>query len=318
MNHKILIIALTLLIVGGMIFVSIMTYHGWDFSKLDSGSYETENHEISEPFSAISISTDVADVKILPSADGKVKVSCFENIKMKHSVSIADGTLKIELCDERAWYDHIGLFFTKQTVTVYLPEAEYGSLNITASTGEVSVPCDFKFLSIGIDAVTADINCEASAEESITVSATTGDIILKNASANSVSLSVTTGDIKASAVSCTTVFQAKCSSGDIELSGVSCRDLISTGSTGNIKLSGVISSGDFRVERGTGDITLDRCDGAELHIKTTTGDVCGTLLTDKTFLARASTGDVTVPENTSGGRCEINTKTGDIIISIAK
>ena len=50
----------------------------------------------------------------------------------------------------------------------------------------------------------------------------------------------------------------------------------------------------------------------------TTGDVTGTLLTEKTFSTDTSTGDVSVPNPSSGGKCEIKTSTGDITISISK
>ena len=46
------------------------------------------------------------------------------------------------------------------------------------------------------------------------------------------------------------------------------------------------------------------------------GDIEGTLLTDKIFMAESDIGEVDVPKTTSGGRCEINTNTGDIDIEI--
>ena len=43
---------------------------------------ETNTHDISDPFSSISLETKTADVLILPSEDGKAKVVCYENPKM--------------------------------------------------------------------------------------------------------------------------------------------------------------------------------------------------------------------------------------------
>ena len=60
-------------------------------------------------------------------------------------------------------------------------------------------------------------------------------------------------------------------------------------------------------------LVFDRCDAAELSITTDTGDVKGTLLSDKVFIARTDTGRVHVPETTNGGKCKITTSTGDII-----
>jgi DUF4097 and DUF4098 domain-containing protein YvlB len=63
-------------------------------------------------------------------------------------------------------------------------------------------------------------------------------------------------------------------------------------------------------------VKFEKSDAAELSIKTDTGDVTGTLLTEKIFDAKSSTGDVDVPKTGSGGKCEIRTGTGDIRIKI--
>ena len=51
-------------------------------------------------------------------------------------------------------------------------------------------------------------------------------------------------------------------------------------------------------------------------VNTSTGDVNGTLLSEKIFITDTSTGRVSVPKTTSGGKCEITTSTGDINIGI--
>ena len=52
------------------------------------------------------------------------------------------------------------------------------------------------------------------------------------------------------------------------------------------------------------------------YIKTSTGDVEGTLLSEKIFSIHTSTGKVKVPNTNNGGTCEIKTSTGDIEIQI--
>ena len=87
-------------------------------------------------------------------------------------------------------------------------------------------------------------------------------------------------------------------------------------SSGDISLKNVISTEKISVERSTGDVTLDRSDAAELFIMTSTGDVEGSLLTNKVFITKTDTGRIDVPNSIIGGRCEITTDTGDIKISI--
>ena len=67
-----------------------------------------------------------------------------------------------------------------------------------------------------------------------------------------------------------------------------------------------------------GDVMLEKCDAAVLEIETDTGDVKGSLLSDKVFLVETDTGRVSVPHSTSGGRCEVSTDTGDIQLTLAK
>ena len=74
----------------------------------------------------------------------------------------------------------------------------------------------------------------------------------------------------------------------------------------------------FNIKSDTGSVTFNDSDAAEICIITNTGDVNGTLLSEKVFLIETDTGDVNVPKSITGGRCEITTDTGDIDISIAE
>ena len=62
---------------------------------------------------------------------------------------------------------------------------------------------------------------------------------------------------------------------------------------------------------------FDSSDAAEIFVKTSTGDVSGSLLTEKVFITDTSTGKVSVPKTTTGGKCELITSTGDIKIEIS-
>ena len=92
--------------------------------------------------------------------------------------------------------------------------------------------------------------------------------------------------------------------------------MLSSGNTGDIVLDNVITEEKLSLERSTGDVRFESCDAAEIFVKTDTGDVTGTLLTDKVFLAQSNTGELAVPNSVVGGRCEISTNTGDIKIDI--
>ena len=61
---------------------------------------------------------------------------------------------------------------------------------------------------------------------------------------------------------------------------------------------------------------FELCDAGELFIETDTGNVKGSLLSEKIFIVSSDTGRIDVPKSTSGGRCEIETDTGDIKITL--
>ena len=61
---------------------------------------------------------------------------------------------------------------------------------------------------------------------------------------------------------------------------------------------------------------MELCDAEEIGIKTDTGDVTGSLLSEKVFHARTDTGRIEVPKTTGGGLCEIVTDTGDVRIRL--
>jgi len=293
-----LIVAATLIALGGIVFTVTMAYLDWDFSKVGTVKYETNTHKICEDFSDISIRTSTADIQFLPSEDGTCDVICHEAEKRIHSVSVKDGVLTIDETDTRKWHDYIEFFsFQTPKITIRLPKNVYGSLTIKQSTGDLQLTERITF-------------------GNVSITASTGDVLVSDVSAEEMKISVSTGHITVRSVTCEKGFSATVSTGDTELTDLTCRSFCSEGDTGDITLKNVIASEKLSIERDTGDVILDRCDAAQIYITTDTGDVKGTLLSGKVFHAHTDTGHVRVPEDTAGGKCEVETDTGDIAISI--
>ncbi len=313
-----LIIAASLVLIGGIIFAGVMSMLKWDFAKLSTVKYETNTYEISDTFNDISMRTDTADVIFAFSDDGKCRVVCHEDEKAKHSVTVEEDTLVISIIEEKSWYDYIGINFASPKITVYLPKTEYISLLIDESTGDVEIPKDFSFNNAEISLSTGDVKLFASASEDIKIKTSTGDIQVKNISAGTLDLSVSTGKVTVSDVICEGDIKINVSTGKTDLCDVECKNIITSGSTGDITLKNVISTEKISIERSTGDVKLDVCDAFEIFVETDTGDVTGVLLTDKIFVTESDTGSVDVPKTSIGGKCEIITDTGDIKISVSK
>lgn len=292
-----IIVAVLLIICGAILFALAGMQMGWDFTKLDSKNFETNTYEFSESIDSIKIETVSGQIRLLPTSDGVCRVECWENEKMKHLVSVADGALTVSCKDDRKWFDHITFFnFKSPSITVYLPESEYAALTVKGSTGDVFVSEDLTFGEANINITTGDVLFRADVKGELGIKLTTGDIELENMSAGSVYLNAATGDAEVSNLNCET-FECDVSTGETELTNLIAREHI-------------------RIECTTGDVTLTSCDAGELYIKTTTGDVEASLLSEKVCIAKATTGSVNVPSFGSGGVCEIKTTSGDIKVNI--
>lgn len=272
-----LIAATVLLIVGTTMLAVLILKYNWDFDKLSAKKFETNSYNINDEFNNISINTNDADITFALAKDGKCKVECYEETKAKHSVEVRGDTLFVNVCNEKSWYDYIGIYFKSAKITVYLPETEYSSFDIKGMTS---------------------------------------DVCIENIGMESLNISVSTGDVTASDIICGGDITVGVSTGDLHLTNIVCKNVISQGSTGDILLKNVIASEKFSLKRSTGDIEFDGSDAAEIFAKTTTGDVTGSLLSEKVFTAQTGTGTVKVPKSTNGGKCEINASTGDIKIKI--
>ena len=313
-----IIAAASLCLIGSMIFGGAMTMLKWDFTRLSTLKYENNVHMITEEYRNIRVETATADIVFLPSTDGTTTVECREQTKMLHSVSVKDGTLAIELADTREWYDYISINFGSPKITVRIPAGEYGALSVKHSTGNTEIAEGFRFESMDISGSTGHVKNRASVFGLMKIKASTGDIRVENIAAGSLDLAVSTGRVTVRNAVCTGDVSVKVSTGKTDMTGVRCASLISNGSTGEIDLTDVIAAERISICRSTGDIEFERCDAAQLHIKTDTGDVEGTLLSEKIFMTKTDTGRISVPRTTSGGVCEIETDTGDIEISISE
>lgn len=274
-----LIAATALTIAGAMLFVGILAAVGFDFHKLETVKYVTVTHELSGDFDSIDIEVTKADVELIPTEEKQCRVVCYEPLKTPHSASVNGKTLNIGMDDERGWLDYIGISFKSPEIKLYLPKKSYVSFTMRSVTGDVDIPKDFSFEKLKIKGVTGDVGISSDVSGDITIGLTTGKVRLNDIKAGGVDISTTTGDVT---------------------------------------LSDVLAEGRLSVECVTGDVRFDGCDADSVSVNVVTGDITGTLRTGKDFDANTTTGKISVPDSVPGGKCKLNTTTGDIRISIEK
>ncbi len=272
-----LIVAAIFIIAGGTVFVGAMKALNWDFSGLSTFEYVEYQMEITEKYRHITVRTKTANVIFELSNEDKTEVYFTEQENMHHTAEVRGGILVIELHDTRKWYEYIGINFNPQTVKIVLPAGSYGELMVDNGTGDVKIPKELTFESVGIQTSTGSVSLEAAVEGRAYLRATTGDLF---------------------------VFSGKIGS------------LAAFAGTGSVSLWDTEVTEEAKIEVGTGDVLLQRFDAAEIEINTSTGDVRGSLASGKQFDAKSGTGKVRVPENSEGGSCKIYASTGNIDIKI--
>ena len=313
-----LLIAVALVLGGAILFGGVMISVNWNFGKLSTVAYETNEYSIHEVYQNISVVTDTADVVFLPADEAECRVVCHEQSRAKHTVSVRDGTLVIELVDTRKWYEYIGVNFDTDKVTVWVPSKVSGNLSLRADTGDVEISEALRFASMDVSVSTGNVHNRASVAQEMKIRATTGDISVEAVSAGSMMLSVTTGKVTVSDVKCTGEVSVGVSTGKARLTNTTCANLTSDGNTGSIWLKNVVAAETLCIERTTGDVTFDGCDAGEITVITDTGNVTGSLLSEKVFVVQTDTGRIQVPATTTGGTCRITTDPGDIQLHIAQ
>lgn len=317
-NKKRLVFAALLIALCAIVFTLSACSAGTGISGIFTPSYTTEEFVITEDFDSVLINVITAEITLAASEDNSCRLVVYSQEKVNFGATVSDGKLTVTHSDERAWYERIAFITESPELTLYLPKAQYDTLVIDGTTGDVDVPKGFTFGTVDISLTTGDINLFSDVTGMIKTKATTGDITFKNISAASIDLELTTGDVALENIVCGGNISINIVTGETYLANVTCHNLTSDGTSGSMTLVNVIASGKITSERTTGDITFEQSDAAELEITTSTGDVTGTLLTPKIFITNATTGKIDVPETIEGGVCKITTTTGDIIIDIAE
>ena len=314
---KVITAAVIFIALGAVAFVGALAFSGWDFEMLSTENYVTNEYTVSENFKNITVIDNTADVTLLTSSEGEVKVVCYEDENEKHTVFTESDTLFIKKVKNKKWYQYIGISFKSPKVTVYIPEGEYERLSVELDTGDLSLPEGFIFESVKLESDTGDVSFAATVRSRAEIETDTGKVTFSG-SAKSLDISCETGNITLTPNATLGDIELDVDTGKISLSAVRCDSLKIESDTGSVTLRDVIATGNFGIETDTGKVTFDACDAANITVKTDTGDVRGTLLSKMHFIAKSRTGDVNVPETVSEKTCRINSSTGDIKISIAE
>lgn len=314
------IVAIVLIITGGMILVLGLSFAG-------DGSQESKLTQrevvVKQSFNSIVIDTADCNVRFaMLSGRDDCMIDLREYQRTQHSVKVENGTLKIEMVDDRKWTDHIGVFGTNwesMEMTVYLPEKAYGLLRVTTNTGDIAVPDTLTFASVELFSDTGAIGCVAAVTDRITAGTYTGDILVMGSAPTTLNIRSNTGDVELTNMDCGDCM-VKTDTGEIGIENLYGQSLDCTSDTGEVEMELVIAMEYLKVISDTGDVELTECDAPSITVQTNTGDISGVLLSPKEFFAKTNTGKERIADHSGAvtGQCYITSDTGDITFGYTK
>ena len=250
------VVGAILVVLGMILFASVMAIYDWDFAKLSTDKYVTNTYTAKGEFDKISINVSTAEIKFALTEDEECRIVCFETENVTHSVTVQNNTLIIDTRDSRKWYEHIGIFLEAPQMTIYLPQNEYTSLFIETNTGDITIPKDFSIKTLKIDGDTSDVECFASVFDTIEVKVSTGNINVDTIVAGELNLTTDTGNVKLENSDATQI-SVETSTGDVTGTLLSEKIFITETSTGKVRVPKTTSGGKCEITTSTGDIKID-------------------------------------------------------------
>lgn len=296
-STKIMLIVFSCLFAVGFVTASIAAaLTGFNYKFFNTTDFKKVSYTPEGEFNSIYISAADGNVEFYRSDDGKCRIECMENEDIKHSAEISGGALNIKRESNGVFGINFGGVRDAYDIKIYLPENSYRSLSAESDSGDVLVPEGFDFSQVRIYTKSGDASVKSSCGELLLVQTVSGDIDVENVGSPSVSLSTTSGDIS------TENFTAD----NLSFNSVS----------GEIDLDNTTAKKGLFAESVSGDIELDGVDSPDIQIKTTSGDVSGSLKSNKVFTAQSTSGSINIPKSDGSEKCFVKTVSGDIKIEI--
>ena len=297
------LVGLGMIIAGVALGINKIKNNVFGFDNTVSSSYEEKTLEIKEDFEDIDITEVSSDVNIVVTDSSNAYVEYTDSDSYYHDISVSGKTLKIEYKNSKSPVVHIGFMLPifgydndSQTfpVTLYLPEKEYGELNISLTSGDTMIE-PLSFEKIEIESVSGEVDVKGcNLEDDFKASAVSGSVSAEKITAEDIVISTT--------------------SGTITLSDTNAKDTNLNTISGDVRLNS-FSASSVDIDTTSGSITLDAFESKDTDISTVSGDIYGTLKGDYNVSFDTVSGDSDIAKSVSGGnRFEVDTTSGDLTL----
>lgn len=317
-TKKLIILVIGILLLSGLLSMACgLSSLGFSFLDRSTSRGAGKTFQVSGNYSNIEIESETGNIRFHDAGKDSSRVVWSGSSVTKLSVINRGGTLKITEKYRLPWFLRIGVVSGRSEIDVYLPRQDHKRLEIESDNGNINVPAGFSFSGVEIESDTGAVDFQADVRGTLKIETDTGRITCSSVNPENLEINSDTGAVNIADIRAAKDIKAKTDTGKISLANVSSEDLAVKSDTGSLSLTNVSAADSMKLETDTGSISLDRCDAGKIEIESDTGSVTGTLLTEKVFTVKSSTGRIDVPESTFGGECRIKTDTGNITISIA-
>lgn len=146
------------------------------YSLVRPCEFETHEYEIKENYKDIKIVTDTADIQFILSEKPNTFIVCEEEKNANHSVMVKENTLRIEVNDNKKWYEDIGINLRAPKITVYLGKSEYGNISLKTDIGNILLDNIIVTGKIAIETYTGNVKFEECDASEVFIETDTGNV----------------------------------------------------------------------------------------------------------------------------------------------
>ena len=247
-------IALAVLIVGLIVLLAGFALADFDLTNLTTnGDMTQRQYEAEGDVTQLVVSDLNADVVITPSADGKARLTCWENEDLTYEISEENGVLRVEKHDGRQGFS---LWFgIQQNVALEIELPAGVALEVSTSSGAVQLEGD----------------PEGASSPTVSLETSDGPIAVTNVSAGTVSLNTGNDSVDVENVNADTL-TVETDNGPITVSDVQAGEISLHNDNDSVNVENVDANA-LTIETDNGPIGLNGVRAGKIALHTENDDV---------------------------------------------
>ena len=266
---------------AGLIAMTLMSA-GCKIREDQGTEYTKKTFDTAESFDSLNIKEIEGDVRFGLSSDKETHITYYDCKYYDHNVEVSNNELKYTANQKKDVANFLGRlidFTTKDIETeILLPENEFKKLDLSVTTGDVTLDNNFTFDEGNIELTTGNLDCDATFNNSLVIDCVTGNI---NVDSNK---STELENIRIKTVT-----------GSINVNGFNSKKIKLDATTGSIKFS-ELTADKIDIDVTTGKINGKITDEYDIDASCTAGS-CKTDSTanaDRTIHAECVSGSITI------------------------